>query len=56
MIEEKHALTPNQRIDNYADYLCNFTISRVNNSDLAKDLLQKFFKEKQLKELGWCLF
>ena len=43
MIEEKYALTPNQWIDNYADYLYNFTISRVNNSDLAKDLLQETF-------------
>ena len=43
MIEEKHALTPNQWIDNYADYLYNFTISRVNNTDLAKDLVQEAF-------------
>ena len=43
MIEEKHALTPNEWIDNYADYLYNFTISRVNNSDLAKDLVQETF-------------
>jgi len=43
MIEEKHVLTPNEWIDNYADYLYNFTISRVNNSDLAKDLVQETF-------------
>ena len=43
MIEEKHALTPNEWINNYADYLYNFTISRVNNSDLAKDLVQETF-------------
>ena len=43
MIEEKHRLTPYKWIDNYADYLYNFTISRVNNSDLAKDLVQETF-------------
>ena len=43
MIEEKHVPTPNEWIDNYADYLYNFTISRVNNSDLAKDLVQETF-------------
>ena len=43
MIEEKHGLTPYKWIDNYADYLYNFTISRVNNSDLAKDLVQETF-------------
>ena len=43
MIEERHLLNPNKWIDNYADYLYNFTISRVNNSDLAKDLVQETF-------------
>ena len=43
MTEQKHALTPNKWIDNYADYLFNYTISRVNSSDLAKDLVQETF-------------
>jgi len=30
-------------IDNYADYLYNYTIVRVNDSDLAKDIVQDTF-------------
>ncbi len=36
-------LDPNKWIDNYADYLFNYTIVRVNNSDTAKDLVQETF-------------
>ena len=36
-------LKPNLWIDNYADYLYNYAISRVNDSDLAKDLVQETF-------------
>ncbi|TXD49988.1 sigma-70 family RNA polymerase sigma factor [Polaribacter sp. IC073] len=43
MAEEKHTLNPNKWIDSYADYLYNYSISRVNNSDLAKDLVQETF-------------
>ena len=43
MAEQKHTLNSNKWIDNYADYLYNYTISRVNNSDLAKDLVQDTF-------------
>jgi RNA polymerase sigma-70 factor (TIGR02943 family) len=43
MTEQKHILNINKWIDNYADYLYNYTISRVNNSDLAKDLVQETF-------------
>ncbi|MFT5257919.1 MAG: RNA polymerase sigma-70 factor (TIGR02943 family) [Polaribacter sp.] len=43
MAEQKHILHINKWIDNYADYLYNYTISRVNNSDLAKDLVQETF-------------
>jgi RNA polymerase sigma-70 factor (TIGR02943 family) len=43
MAEQKHILNINKWIDNYADYLYNYTISRVNNSDLAKDLVQETF-------------
>ena len=43
MAEQKHTLNSNKWIDNYADYLYNYSISRVNNSDLAKDLVQETF-------------
>ncbi|MGK0458719.1 MAG: RNA polymerase sigma-70 factor (ECF subfamily) [Polaribacter sp.] len=43
MTEQKHTLNTNKWIDNYADYLYNYSISRVNNSDLAKDLVQDTF-------------
>ena len=36
-------LAPNKWIDNYADYLFNYAVVRVNNSDLAKDLVQETF-------------
>ena len=39
----KHQLDPNKWIDLYSDYLYNFTISRVNDKDLAKDLVQDTF-------------
>ena len=38
-----HTLDPNKWIDNYADYLFNYAITRVNNSDVAKDLVQETF-------------
>ncbi|WP_299015077.1 sigma-70 family RNA polymerase sigma factor [uncultured Polaribacter sp.] len=43
MAAEKHTLDTSKWIDNYADYLFNYSISRVNNSDLAKDLVQETF-------------
>ena len=39
----KHSLNPNNWIDAYADYLFNYTITRVNNADIAKDLVQDTF-------------
>ena len=39
----KHQIDPNKWIDLYSDYLFNFTISRVNDRDLAKDLVQDTF-------------
>lgn len=30
-------------VDNYADYLYNYTITRVNDDDIAKDLVQETF-------------
>lgn len=38
-----HTLSPNLWIDNYADYLFNYTVVRVNDADLAKDLVQETF-------------
>lgn len=43
MTEQKHTLNTNKWIDKYADYLYNYSISRVSNSDLAKDLVQDTF-------------
>jgi RNA polymerase sigma-70 factor (TIGR02943 family) len=39
----KHNIDPNKWISLYSDYLFNFTISRVNDRDLAKDLVQDTF-------------
>lgn len=38
-----HTLNPNKWVDAYADYLFNYAVVRVNNSDLAKDLVQDTF-------------
>lgn len=43
MADKEHTLDSNKWIDNYADYLYNYSITRVNNSDLAKDLVQETF-------------
>ena len=40
---KKHTLNPDKWIDLYADYLFNYTITRVDNQDLAKDLVQETF-------------
>jgi len=39
----KHTLDPNVWVDRYSDYLFNFTIVRVNNSEIAKDLISETF-------------
>jgi len=36
-------LHPDQWVDHYADYLYNYAISRVNDSEIAKDLVQDTF-------------
>ncbi len=41
--QKKHTLDPNTWIDKYADYLFNYAVTRVNNSDIAKDLVQETF-------------
>ena len=38
-----HHLNPNNWIDLYSDYLFNYTISRVNDREIAKDLVQETF-------------
>ena len=43
MAEEKLLLNTDKWIDNYADYMYNYAIVRVNDSDLAKDLVQDTF-------------
>ncbi|MCK5638288.1 MAG: sigma-70 family RNA polymerase sigma factor [Flavobacteriaceae bacterium] len=40
---KKHTLNPNKWIGLYADYLYNYAITRVDNQDTAKDLVQETF-------------
>lgn len=39
----EHLLNPNKWIDLYADYLFNYTITRVNDKEIAQDLIQETF-------------
>ncbi|WP_242094880.1 sigma-70 family RNA polymerase sigma factor [Aestuariivivens sediminicola] len=39
----KNKLNPDKWIDLYADYLYNYTISRVSDNDMAQDLVQDTF-------------
>lgn len=43
MTKKKHTLNPDKWVSSHADYLFNYTISRVNNHDMAKDLVQDTF-------------
>ncbi|GAB5565749.1 MAG: RNA polymerase sigma factor SigX [Winogradskyella sp.] len=38
-----HQLNPNNWINSYSDYLFNYTISRVNDREMAKDLVSETF-------------
>lgn len=38
-----NALSPNKWVDDYADYLFNYAVVRVNDSNIAKDLVQETF-------------
>lgn len=38
-----HQLQPNKWIELYSDYLFNYTITRVNDREIAKDLIQDTF-------------
>lgn len=47
----KQFLNPEKWVSLYADYLFNYTISRLNDKDLAKDLVQDtFFSALKAKE------
>ncbi|PQJ69694.1 sigma-70 family RNA polymerase sigma factor [Polaribacter butkevichii] len=43
MTQEQVVLNTDKWIDNYADYMYNYAVVRVNNGDLAKDLVQDTF-------------
>src|SRR6056300_1580874 len=38
-----NTLNPNGWIDNYSDYLFNYTITRIDDKEIAKDLVQETF-------------
>ena len=42
-IVDKHFLNPEKWVSLYADYLFNYAIGRINDRDLAKDLVQDTF-------------
>lgn len=39
----KHTLDPNKWVDLHSDYLYNYTITRVSDHEIAKDLVQETF-------------
>ena len=39
----KHILDPNKWVSLHSDYMYNYTITRVNNHEIAKDLVQETF-------------
>lgn len=43
MTTENQLLNPHKWVDTHADYLYAYTISRLNNEELAKDLVQETF-------------
>ena len=43
MLQKNITLNPDKWINNYADYLFNYAVVRVNDGDLAKDLVQETF-------------
>ena len=40
---KSNTLSPNNWVDAYADYLFNYAVARVNDSNIAKDLVQETF-------------
>ena len=43
MPDKKHILNPEKWVDLHADYLFNYTISRISDRDVSKDLVQDTF-------------
>ena len=43
MSTTKHTLNPETWVDKYVDYLFNYAVSRVSDSEIAKDLVQETF-------------
>lgn len=41
--DQKHTLNPEKWVKSYSDYMFNYTITRISNSELAKDLVQETF-------------
>ncbi|MFT5103242.1 MAG: RNA polymerase sigma factor (sigma-70 family), partial [Candidatus Latescibacterota bacterium] len=39
----KHVIIPEKWVDRYSDYLYNYTIVRVNNHEVAQDLISETF-------------
>ena len=39
----KHEINPNNWVKLYSDYLYNYTITRVNNHEVAQDLISETF-------------
>ena len=40
---QKHTLNPDKWVDLHSDYLFNYTITRVDNQELSKDIVQETF-------------
>lgn len=40
---QNHQINPNRWMERYSDYLFNYTISRVNDREIAKDIIQDTF-------------
>jgi len=39
----KNQIDPTKWVDQYSDYLFNFTVARVNDRDMAQDLISETF-------------
>ena len=40
---KENQINPEKWVDRYSDFLFNYTITRVNNRDIAKDLISETF-------------
>ena len=43
MAENTHQINPDHWVDEYSDYLFNYAIVRVNDREIAKDLISETF-------------